>query len=64
MDTTNPYSRVPNITVVSNKSVGGIFNKTVGDLLKKIFQIRTCRREKQPKKNKMVIFFMFKNLQF
>ena len=45
------------ITVVPNKSVGGNFflkiNKTVGDLLNKMFRIRTCRREKQPKNNKI-----------
>ena len=43
------YSRVPNITGVPNKSVGGNFflkiNKTGGDIINKKSQIRTFEKE-------------------
>ena len=51
------YFRVPNIIGVPMRSVWGNFflkiNKTGGDLLNKKSRIRTCRREKHPKKNKI-----------
>ena len=56
------YSRVPNITGVPNKSVGGNFflkiNKTGGDLLDKKSQIRTYRREKHPRNDKISSCFI------
>ena len=57
------YSRVPNITGVPNKSERGFFyptliNKIGGDLISKKFQIKTCKREKHVKKNKIPSCFI------
>ena len=57
------YSRVPNITGVPNKSERGFFyptliNKIGGDLISKKFQIKTCKREKHVKKNKITACFI------
>ena len=61
-------SRVPNITGVPNKSVGGNFflkvNKTGGYLINKKSQIRTCRRKKHPKKNKISSCFIRNSREF
>ena len=47
------HCRVPNITEIPNKNVGGNYflkiNKTRRYLLNEMFQVRTCRREKHPK---------------